>query len=119
MTEGLYTPSGTEEKIYNSPWNIAADFDVDMSFSPAETATMLYEYETDHETGMNISEICEAIYSYTSGYAFLVSRICKCVDKKLNKDWTVNGIQEAVHIFLGTVQNNETEKWDTYNLNNQ
>ena len=26
---------------YNSPWNITADFDVDMSFSPKDIATML------------------------------------------------------------------------------
>ncbi len=41
----------------NSPWNIAADFDIDMSFSAGDIATMLREYEQDHLTGMNISEI--------------------------------------------------------------
>ena len=35
----------------NSPWNIAADFDVDMSFSAEQIAAMLWEYETDHHTG--------------------------------------------------------------------
>ncbi|MEG0494478.1 MAG: AAA-like domain-containing protein, partial [Clostridia bacterium] len=41
-----------EKHSYNSPWNIAARFDVDMSFSAAEIATMLHEYENDHHTGM-------------------------------------------------------------------
>ena len=40
--------------VYNSPWNIAADFEVDMSFGPAEIATMLSQYEADHGTGMDI-----------------------------------------------------------------
>ena len=33
-----------EEKINYSPWNIAADFFVDMSFSSEEIATMLKDY---------------------------------------------------------------------------
>jgi len=100
INEGAYTPAATENKIYNSPWNIAADFDVDMSFPPAEIATMLTGYEEDHHTGMDISAIADEIYSYTSGYPFLVSRMCKHVDQKLNKDWTHHGIQEAVKIIL-------------------
>ncbi|MBU3106345.1 hypothetical protein [Clostridium gasigenes] len=33
-----------EESKYNSPWNIAIDFNVDMSFSEKEISTMLEEY---------------------------------------------------------------------------
>lgn len=33
-----------EESKYNSPWNIAIDFNVDMSFSEEEISTMLEEY---------------------------------------------------------------------------
>jgi hypothetical protein len=100
INEGLYTPSETENKIYNSPWNIAVNFSVDMSFNPAEIATMLNEYEADHNTGMNIAEISEEIYCYTSGYPFLVSRICQCIDEELDKEWTSEGIQKAVTKLL-------------------
>ena len=100
INEGSYTPGAVENKIYNSPWNIAVDFTVDMSFYPAEIATMLSEYETDHNTGMDISEISEEIYDYTNGYPFLVSRICQCIDEKLEQKWTVEGVQEAVKIIL-------------------
>ena len=62
-----------EEHKINSPWNIAADFKVDMSFSQEEIAGMLKEYEADYHTGMDISGIAELIYDYTSGYPFLVS----------------------------------------------
>lgn len=43
---------------YNSPWNIAADFDMDIGFSAEEIAGMLMEYEPDHNTRMKASS-CE------------------------------------------------------------
>ena len=58
------------EKKYNSPWNIAADFNVDMTFHPEEIAHMLNEYEADAHTGMDIKAISEEIYKYTTGYPF-------------------------------------------------
>ena len=88
------------EGNYNSPWNIATDFEVDMSFNPAEIATMLTDYESEYATNMNISEISQEIYDYTSGYPFLVSRICKIIDEKLNKDWSVGGLKEAIKRLL-------------------
>ena len=100
INEGVYTPLATENKLYNSPWNIAVDFKVDMSFTPEEIATMLAEYETDHSTGMDIPAIAVEIYTYTSGYPFLVSRICQCIDKEIKKGWTLRSVQEAVQIML-------------------
>jgi hypothetical protein len=100
INEGLYTPAATENKIYNSPWNIAVNFEVDMSFNPTEIATMLKEYEADHKTEMNIAEIAEEIYRYTSGYPFLVSRMCQCIEEELDKEWTQEGIQKTVTIML-------------------
>ncbi|MCL2158924.1 MAG: AAA-like domain-containing protein, partial [Oscillospiraceae bacterium] len=100
INEGSYTPTATENKLYNSPWNIAVDFEVDMSFSPAEIATMLNEYETDHKTGMDITAISEEIHAYTGGYPFLVSRICQHIDEKLNQNWSAEGLQGAADILL-------------------
>ena len=37
---------------------------------------MLTQYETDHHTGMDVSYAASRIRDYTSGYPFLVSRIC-------------------------------------------
>lgn len=71
---------GSEHKI-NNPWNIVADFLVDMSFSKQEIEKMLQEYEQDYKTGMDIRTLAESIYDYTSGYPFLVSRICKLMDE--------------------------------------
>lgn len=82
--------SDTEHK-HNSPWNIASSFDIDMSFSPNDIANMLEQYENDHHTGMNIADISQLIYDYTSGYPVLVSSICKLIDEK-NRDWTKNAV---------------------------
>lgn len=91
-----------EERKYNSPWNIAVDFDVDMSFSPKEIATMLKEYELDYHTGMDMKKICEEIYAYTSGYPYLVSCICKWIDEQGQKCWTTEGVKSAVKSILKT-----------------
>ena len=85
-----------EERKYNSPWNIAADFNVDMTFHPEEIITMLDEYEADHQTGMDKEFISNEIYKYTSGYPFLVSKICELIDRRFEKDWSERGIQMAV-----------------------
>lgn len=93
----------------NSPWNIAADFDVDMSFSAEQIAAMLWEYETDHHTGMDVEAVAEYLYQYTSGYPYLVSALCKIIDEKLplqeafadeHNIWTMEGIEAAVRIIL-------------------
>lgn len=82
--------SDTEHK-HNSPWNIASPFDIDMSFSADDIAGMLNDYENDHHVGMNINEISQLIYDYTSGYPVLVSSICKLMDEK-NQDWTKHSV---------------------------
>ena len=67
----------------NSPWNIAADFDVVMSFSCQEIGGMLAEYEQDWHTGMDAAEMAGLLDDYTSGYPYLVSRLCKLIDEKV------------------------------------
>ena len=97
------------EHQYNSPWNIAADFEINMSFSANQIAAMLSEYEADHHTGMDIQAVADEIYQYTSGYPVLVSSICKRIDERLcgseafqfPKDaWSSAGVAEAVKNIL-------------------
>ena len=98
-----------EEHKVNSPWNIAADFDVDMSFSAEDIAGMLEQYENDYHTRMDIQKISGLLYSYTSGYPFLVSRLCKLMDEQIagspefpdkRSAWTGEGFQAAVKLLL-------------------
>jgi hypothetical protein len=88
------------EKRINSPWNIAAHFKIDMSFSAPEIATMLNEYEKDHQIGMDTEAVSKEIRAYTHGYPYLVSRLCQIIDDDLEKDWTVQGVQKAVRVIL-------------------
>lgn len=86
---------------YNSPWNIATPFDVDMSFSSVEIATMLKEYEAHSQTGMDIHTISARLNYYTSGYPFLVSLLCKRIDED-HLPWTIDGVDEAEKRILKT-----------------
>ncbi|MCD7763528.1 MAG: AAA-like domain-containing protein [Lachnospiraceae bacterium] len=97
-----------EEHKENSPWNIAADFAVDMSFSAADIRGMLEQYESDHHTGMNMADMSKQIHDYTSGYPYLVSRLCKFMDEQIpastgfpdrNAVWTKEGLLQAVKLL--------------------
>lgn len=111
----------------NSPWNIATDFNISMSFDTNDIAGMLCAYQNDHHISMDITQISQKIYDYTAGYPFLVSRICKLMDEALpnmriwNKEsvWSCAGVVEAVKLIvnesntlfdslMGKVINNET-----------
>jgi hypothetical protein len=72
-----------EEQKYNSPWNIAADFDVDMSFSIEEIKTMLDDYIDNKGVNLDKEYFSERLYFYTSGYPFFVSKLCKIIDEKI------------------------------------
>ena len=96
---------GDVEHQYNSPWNIAAEFRVDMSFTAEDIAGMLKKYVEDTYIQMDISAVAEEIYKYTSGYPYLVSKICKWMDEinELNaaeNNWTRQGVVEAVKALL-------------------
>ena len=94
-----------EHKI-NSPWNIASDFDLDMSLPEPGIKGMLDEYEADHHTGMNTALIAKILREYTSGYPYLVSRLCQLIDGAVSARmgtgdaWTEAGVDEAIKILL-------------------
>ena len=87
------------EHQHNSPWNIANVYDDDMSLSVDGIEGMLYDYEKDHNTGMDVNVIAQLIYDYTSGYPVLVSNICKLLDEDIKK-WTNEGVILAVNQLL-------------------
>ena len=102
-----------DEHKVNSPWNIAADFDIDMSLSEEGIRGMLEEYETDHHTGMDTAAVAKSIREYTNGYPYLVSRVCQRIDedfiptvfKNLSEAWTEYGVDEAVKKILSGPNN--------------
>jgi hypothetical protein len=96
-----------EEAKYNSPWNIAVDFNVNMSFSPEEISTMLKEYCDDNNFTMDVKAISEELYFFTYGYPYLVSRLCQIIDEKINKNdrkpWNVLDVRNAMKIIIEEV----------------
>ena len=98
-----------DEHQHNSPWNIAAAFNVKMNFSQKEIAGMLEQYEADQHTGMNIQEISTLIDDETSGYPVLVSAFCQLIDETISgtedfptksSAWTKEGVLKAGKILL-------------------
>lgn len=94
-----------EESKYNSPWNIAADFDIDMSLDESEIASMLKGYGNERGIAMNIDAAAKKLRYFTSGYPFLVSRLCEIIDEKIlpernGKEWFYEDIETAVRIIL-------------------
>jgi hypothetical protein len=89
-----------EEAKYNSPWNIAADFNVVMELLPNEIVPMLKDYAQEQNVTMDFQAVANALFYYTSGYPFLVSAMCKIVDedimsKKSERVWTAFDIEIA------------------------
>ena len=90
-----------EEQKFNSPWNIAAEFTVDMNLQPFEIKPMLDEYAKDRDVKMDTQKIADCLFYYTSGYPFLVSKLCKMFDEKYlpektERTWTEADIEIAV-----------------------
>ncbi len=94
-----------DEKKFNSPWNIAVDFKVDMNFNPIEIESMLKEYVVATSASMDTKEIAESLFYFTSGYPYLVCKLCKIIDEEIlegqtNKMWTQADIYNATQILL-------------------
>ncbi len=88
----------------NSPWNIAVDFRVDMSFNPQEIEYMLTSYVRDRGVVMDTGLTAEKIYYYTSGYPYLVSKLCKFVDEdvlpqKQDNRWELSDLEAAFKLL--------------------
>lgn len=108
--EGLHSSGDCPwDQMVLVPFDIAADFDVDMSLTQDGILGMLREYEADHHTGMDTEEMAGLLYDYTSGYPYLVSRLCKLMDEKIEMSdadggkenaWTKQGFLQAVRMLL-------------------
>jgi len=110
-----------EERKYNSPWNIAAEFNIDMTFDPAEISTMLKDYSETENVKMDIMDIAKRIHYFTSGHPFLVSKICKILDEELLREadkWEPKNIDLAVKKLIDGRYTNTNFDSLTKNLEN-
>jgi AAA-like domain len=103
-----------DEKKFNSPWNIAADFKVDMNLQPTEIVPMLEEYAQDREVVVDAMAVAERLFYYTSGYPFLVSKLCKIFDEellaeKVEMTWTTHDVDVAARQLIKETNTNFDE----------
>jgi hypothetical protein len=76
-----------------------------MCFNPGEIASMLKQYVEETGIEMEIDAISQALFYYTSGYPFLVSKLCKIIDEEImieenRKRWDNTDIELAVNRLL-------------------
>ncbi len=105
-----------EEHQYNSPWNIAMAYESDMSLPTDGIAKMLSEYKADHDIDFNENIVAQEIHAWTSGYPFLVSRLCMLIDSK-NLGWDKEGVNSAIKLILqesNTLFDDLTKKLDDF-----
>jgi energy-coupling factor transporter ATP-binding protein EcfA2 len=120
---GLHDVKSLKSKIrpdsvaqYNSPWNIAADFNVVMELQPHEIVPMLEDYCQEQQVTMDTEGVAEALFYYTSGYPFLVSALCKLIDEqilptKTERIWTLFDVETAADNMIRS--NRNTTNFDT------
>ena len=94
-----------DEKKYNSPWNIAADYKVNMNLQAAEIKPMLDDYCQETGVTMDTKAMADLLFYHTSGYPFLVSKLCKTIaedilPEKDEKTWTLDDMKASVRLIL-------------------
>ena len=89
-----------EEQKYNSPWNIAVDFDIDLSLNQTEIKSMLDDFAKCENIQMDSIALSKKLWYYTSGYPFLVSKLCELMYKKEMNIWNKDLLEEALKNIL-------------------
>ncbi|MDU9050807.1 MAG: AAA family ATPase [Candidatus Electrothrix sp. Rat3] len=87
----------------NSPWNIAADFEIDLTFSSSDIETMLQEYADERKVDMDIAAVACRLHFFTSGHPFLVSKVCYLLDTVImqpDSSWREEDVDQAVDHIL-------------------
>jgi len=93
------------DQKFNSPWNIAIDFTIDLSFDVNDIKTMLNSYARDKNISFDTTGIAEKIYYYTSGYPYLVSKLCKFIDEQIapqngTRTWSIHDVDTAFNLIV-------------------
>lgn len=83
----------SEEHQTNSPWNIAMPFEEDLSLDRDGIAGMLQEYADDNMINIPTKELAQLLVEYTSGYPYMVSRLCLLMEKTGN--WNDQSLLDA------------------------
>ncbi|MDR1638843.1 MAG: hypothetical protein LBT59_04030 [Clostridiales bacterium] len=92
----------------NSLWNIAVNTSVNLFFSSDDIYAMLEDYRTERNISMDSRLISNLMMTQTSGYPFLVSKLCWLIDCKVSNSaefsskqsaWTQDGFLMALRLL--------------------
>lgn len=94
-----------EEKSFNSPWNIAVPYKINMNLSPSAIKPMLEDYMQEQNVAMDAQLIAERLFYLTSGYPYLVSHLCRIIAEeiiptKTVKEWTEADVNKAFQLII-------------------
>jgi hypothetical protein len=94
-----------DARSYNSPWNIAVAYKVNMNLNPTEIKSMLDDYAQAEAVAMDTQAIADLLFYYTSGYPYLTSHLCKIIAEdilptKTAKEWTADDVSEAFKLIM-------------------
>ncbi len=106
-----YKIRNPDETHFNSPWNIAIDFESNMEFKPHEIVPMLAAYSQAEQVPMDTAAIAQRLYHYTSGYPFLICRLCQLISTKLlpqqaTPEWTTDLVDKAATLIAKEINTN-------------
>lgn len=90
---------------YNSPWNIGTEFEINMHLNTSEIKSMLDEYVEATSVKMDTQLMADTLFYFTSGYPYLVSKLCKTIDEKIlvtktAQEWTPPDVNKATNLIL-------------------
>jgi AAA-like domain len=93
-----------DARSYNSPWNIAVAYKVNMNLNPTEIKSMLDDYAQAEAVTMDTQAIADLLFYYTSGYPYLTSHLCKIIAEdilpaKTAKEWAANDVFKAFRLL--------------------
>ncbi|MDR1642745.1 MAG: AAA family ATPase [Clostridiales bacterium] len=102
-------PEAQSLGMNRSPWNIAVSFGKSMDLPNSGIFEMLEEYKADHGLKFDAARMSDLLFEYTSGYPFLVSKLCYIIHSKLleterfadlDAAWTREGFLAALQILM-------------------
>ena len=84
------------DRQLNSPWNIAAEFNVDMKLNADEIRGMLDSFVADTGTQIDMERVIDRLIYHSNGYPYFVSAMCKQIfDSIGTAAWTANEVDAA------------------------
>lgn len=84
-----------------------------MSFSKEEIKTMLDDYVKDKGVELDKEYFSDRLRFYTSGYPFLVSKLCKIIDEKIMPEGKLKWEKEYMNMAVKRLLNDDNTNFQS------